>query len=80
MIRVDYDELANNPNDKAAVAVDLYDNDRSSKIYSNLINLKLDMLCNKEEEEFNFFEELDFKDLSDIRENSSYKIYLLSLN
>lgn len=76
MVRIDDDEAANNPNDKAAVAADLYENDRSSKIYSNLINLKLDIICDKEVE-FDFFEELDFKDLCDIRENPSYKIYLL---
>lgn len=34
------------------------------------------MVCTKNEE-FNFFEELNFTNLADIRENPSYKIYLL---
>lgn len=49
------------------------------KIFQNILQNKLDQECNFDQP-FDFFSNVGFNDLQDIRNNPAYKIYLLSID
>ena len=53
--------------------------EKVEKIYQNILQSKLDQECNFEQP-FDFYSHVSMNDLKDIRDNSAFKIYLLSID